>query len=201
MAGSKQSRRIRLASRLALALFKIPFANTQATNSIPSTPEFKVLQACAQNCLDGIDGFAIFGVAHALGCGSGGVVYDACYCNPQNFPAASSFISTCVVTDCPGTQAVTSAIAAYTEYCNTFNQAQATTTNEARATATTNTNPNSYSSTSTNTNDNNNSNNNGGNTQTATANSNKDGAQKSSSVIGIAVGVPLGVIGLFAIIL
>jgi hypothetical protein len=124
-------------------------------------------------------------------------VYDVCYCNTENFPTASSFISTFVVTGCHGTQAVTSAIAVYTDYCSTFNQAQAITTNEAGATAATNTNVNFQSGTSTNII----INNNGGNTPTATVIIDNGGAQRSSSVIGRAIGVPLGVIILFAIIL
>ncbi|OCL06715.1 hypothetical protein AOQ84DRAFT_440663 [Glonium stellatum] len=113
MTGSKRTWHVSLIPLLALALVQIPYANTQAIRSIGQNPEYEILQTCAQNCIDGSPG----ALANELSCGV--IVYDACYCNTQLLPTATSFISSCVLNACSREAAITSAIAAYTNYCST----------------------------------------------------------------------------------
>jgi hypothetical protein len=109
--------------------------------TIESSGEYSSLRQCAQQCIwGGTDGGGP-PLPQAISCNDN---LNGCMCRADLSPSASSFLTTCIDSNCSGDQDdLSSAIAAYTVYCNA---AFATTTGAAARSSTSSASPSPSSS-------------------------------------------------------
>jgi hypothetical protein len=112
-----------------------------ASVTIERSNPYSSLRFCAQQCLaGGTDGGGL-PLPQAIGCSNN---LNACMCRADLSPSASSFLTTCVDSNCSGDMSdLSSALAAYTVYCNA---ALATTTSASAAASTSSASPSPSSS-------------------------------------------------------
>jgi hypothetical protein len=125
-------------------------AQATALNSIASDPSYNLQRECVKECLWGDPSGGDLSIN--LGCSSPWV--NACYCRADLASSASSFLTKCATSLCPGgasaTVDITGAVSVYNEYCSQAvpvavsgpNTAVATTTLDSTGTAVATTTPN-----------------------------------------------------------
>ncbi|KAH9206147.1 hypothetical protein DL95DRAFT_469887 [Leptodontidium sp. 2 PMI_412] len=105
----------------------------KAENLSIGNGNFQSMRPCAQSCLGDPSGDD---VRTGIGCGTvNGLGQNECYCREDLQPAASSWLSTCVMARCSSnTVDLTSVISLYDNYCATALAAEATTSGSAATT-------------------------------------------------------------------